>query len=95
MMTDTSMMESIDDRIRALIDLATIDALIRASGIGGTRWRTVRYDRRTRISTLEVEALVAVFPQYAFWINTGDILPDAGQTSPSYDQDKAVEASHG
>lgn len=75
-------MESIDDRIRSIIDKKGIDQLVKCTDIGGTRWRTVRYDKRTRISTREVEALVQIFPQYALWLICGRTAPELGQVSP-------------
>ncbi len=75
-----------DERIRALIDKAGIDMLAKQSEITGTRWRTVRYDKRTRISTNEVQELVKLFPNYALWLATGTVSPEIGQTSPSYDE---------
>lgn len=75
-----------DERVRQLIDIAGIDELVRATSIGGTRWKTVRYDKRTRISTQEVAALVALYPHYSLWLASGQIAPDVGQTSPEYDE---------
>lgn len=75
-----------DDRLRAVIDIIGIDELVRRSEIGSTRWRTVRYDKRTRISTQEVQAIVKIKPEYTLWINLGLIAPEAGQTSPEYDE---------
>lgn len=75
-----------EERIRTLIDKAGIDELVRRTEIGGTRWKTVRYDKRTRISTKEVEALIQLYPQYALWLASGHIHPESGQTSPDYDE---------
>ncbi|WP_090943236.1 hypothetical protein [Azotobacter beijerinckii] len=86
-------MELADERIRTLIDKATIDELIKKTQISGTRWRTVRYDKRTRISTQELSALVMLYPQYALWLASGQIAPDCGQTSPDYDEAKEHLAS--
>nr|WP_313664968.1 hypothetical protein [Stutzerimonas kunmingensis] len=74
-----------DERIRRLIDIIGIDELIKTTSISGTRWKTVRYDKRTRISTHEVAALVSLCPQYALWIASGEIHPECGQVSPDYD----------
>lgn len=78
-------MESIDDRVRSLVDKTGLDELVKKTEIGGTRWRTVRYDKRTRISTQEIEALTLIYPQYALWLASGQIAPECGQTSPEYD----------
>jgi len=75
-----------EERIRTLIDQLGIDELVRQSEIGSTRWRTVRYDKRTRISTKELSALIELRPGYALWLATGHIAPEAGQTSPEYDE---------
>ncbi|WP_256930755.1 hypothetical protein [Pseudomonas sp. ABC1] len=79
-------MESIDDRVRALVDKAGLDELVKKTEISGTRWRTVRYDKRTRISTQEVEALTLLYPSYALWLASGKVAPESGQTSPAYDE---------
>lgn len=78
-------MELTEDRVRSLIDKATIDELVKRTDIGGTRWRTVRYDKRTRVSTQELDQLVRIYPQYALWLASGKIAPECGQTSPDYD----------
>ncbi len=86
-----------DDRIRTLIDKAGLDVLAKKTDITGTRWRTVRYDSRTRISTNEVQELVSIFPSYALWLTTGNIAPEIGQTSPAYDEanEKLIEPNVG
>ncbi|MDN6874487.1 hypothetical protein QO209_18750 [Pseudomonas citronellolis] len=75
-------MDSIDDRVRALVDRTGLDELVKRTEISGTRWRTVRYDKRTRISTQEVEALVRLYPQYALWLACGQVAPEVGQIRP-------------
>lgn len=82
-----------DERIRTLIDIAGLDNLAKKTEIAGTRWRTVRYDKRTRISTQEMQALIALYPQYGLWLSTGNVAPEIGQTSPAYDE--ANEKLHG
>jgi len=79
-------MSSIDDRLRTIASKAGLDRLIRETSIGTNRWRTVLYNKEIRISTNEVEELTKMFPQYAYWITTGQILPDAGQVSPDYEE---------
>lgn len=86
-----------EDRIRELIDICGLDNLVKKTEISGNRWRTVRYDKRTRISTQEVSALVSIYPKYALWLSSGEIAPEIGQTSPEYDEanrnlNKPVEA---
>ena len=78
-------MESIQDRAIALIYKAGLDELVRQSDISWSRWTTLRH-RKARISTEEVEVLVKLFPSYALWIASGQVAPEAGQTSPDYDE---------
>lgn len=77
-------MSSIHDRAIALIELSGIDNLIRQSEIGMSRWQTVKY-RKARIAGDEIEVLCKVFPQYAYWLSTGMILPESGQISPDHE----------
>lgn len=72
-------------RARLLIDKAGFEQLIRESDIGLVRWQTVRY-KNIRMSTQELEVLVRFYPQYAFWLASGRIAPEIGQTSPEYDE---------
>ena len=38
------------------------------------------------VSTEEIDVLVKIYPQYAFWLASGEIAPEVGQTSPDYDE---------
>ena len=68
-----------------MIYKAGLDELVRQSDITWSRWKNLRH-RKARISTEEVEVLVKLFPSYALWIASGQVAPEAGQTSPEYDQ---------
>ena len=78
-------MESIQDRARTLIDKAGFDTLIRKSSINHSRWHSVRY-KKIRMSTEELDVLQTLFPSYQLWLISGNIAPEAGQTSPEYDE---------
>lgn len=77
-------MGSSADRARALIKQIGPK---KASEHGGDyeRWRNVSKGA-VRVSTEEVDVLVKIFPQYAFWLVSGQIAPEIGQTSPEYDE---------
>lgn len=79
-------MSSIDERLRAVANKVGLDRLIRETSIGTNRWRTVLYNKDIRISTNEVEEITKIFPQYAYWLTTGNIIPEAGQVSPDYEE---------
>lgn len=78
-------MTTIHDRVIILIERDGIDKLIRQSEIGSTRWHTVKY-KKARVSGEEIEALSKIYPQYAYWLTTGLVIPEAGQTSPELEE---------
>lgn len=78
-------MESIQDRAIALIYKKGLDDLVRESPINYARWKNVRH-RTTRISSEELDALLKIYPRYAYWLASGKIAPEIGQTSPDYDE---------
>lgn len=78
-------MKSIQERAIALIYKTGLDELVRKSQIGHARWKNVRH-KNTRISSEELDVLVSIYPQYALWLASGTMAPEAGQTSPEYDE---------
>lgn len=79
-------MSAINERIRTIASMAGMDRLVRETPIGSNRWRTVLYNKDVRISTDEIEALGDLFPSYRWWIVSGEVAPEIGQTSPEYDE---------
>ena len=59
--------------------------LEKRTGISRYTWQNIRNKPDRELKTEEIEAVVRLFPQYAYWITTGEIIPEAGQTSPEYD----------
>lgn len=55
------------------------------TGIDRYRWQNVK-SGRARLSEAEIEAVVNLFPNYAYWLTTGKIMPDGGQVSPEYEE---------
>lgn len=43
---------------------------------------------RARVGADEIEILAKVFPSYRWWLLTGEVPLDNGQTSPDYDEAK-------
>lgn len=78
-------MESIQSRARTLIKTAGVDKVAKESEIPHSRWLSVTY-KNVRMSTEELEVLKDLYPQYAYWLITGEIQPEFGQTSPDYDE---------
>jgi hypothetical protein len=78
-------MESIHTRVITIINKVGIDDLVRRTEIGSTRWQTVKY-KKARVTGDDIEALVAILPQYAYWLTTGKVAPEIGQVSPEYEE---------
>jgi hypothetical protein len=76
---------NIEDRMREVIlatdskskDLETI------TGIDRDRWNNIRKTNPTaKVRAEEVEALAKIYPKFAYWLITGNEIPEAGQISP-------------
>lgn len=80
------------DRINLAIEQEGITrpALEKRTGIKAKRWSNV-CNRLAKPYAYELEALGALWPEYAYWLTTGQELPQAGQISPM--TKKAHEAS--
>ncbi len=49
------------------------------------RWQSIKRGR-ARIGVEEVKLLGKLYPQYRWWLMTGDVMPDKGQVSPEYEE---------
>ncbi|QEY73572.1 DNA-binding protein [Pseudomonas denitrificans (nom. rej.)] len=76
----------IKDRLITLFDKERTSVWFeKETGIDRYRWGNVR-NGKARITDAEIEAVIAIFPQYALWLVTGQVAPEIGQTSPAYDE---------
>lgn len=75
-------MKTIVERLLAIWDEERLSAkyLEKMTGIKEKRWYGIR--ERKVMRTEELEAINLMFPEYAFWLTTGDEIPEAGQISP-------------
>lgn len=80
-----SMSEGISDRGLRLLDMASMKALVEIGGTEYVRWQNIKRGK-ARIGANEIEILGRAFPQYRWWLMTGDVIPVQGQTSPDYDE---------
>jgi hypothetical protein len=62
----------------------TADWLAERTPIDAKRWYGIR--NRKVMRTSELEAVIAIWPEYAYWLTTGKEIPDSGQISPSTKQ---------
>lgn len=80
---------NIENRMRELIlakEAKSKDLEIK-TGIDRDRWNNIRKTNPTaKIRAEEVEALVKEYPEYAYWITTGNVLPECGQISPELEE---------
>lgn len=57
------------------------------TGISRYTWNNLKNPARSReIKEEEILAIANVFPQYRWWLLTGEVMPEMGQTSPAYDE---------
>lgn len=77
----------IRDRINKLIDFKGIkqSELVETSGLDRMKWANLKRNK-IRAQQEHIEAIVKLFPEYAYWITTGEVLTEAGQISPELEQ---------
>lgn len=79
------MSERLSDRALQLINAASLVELSKAGETDYPRWVNIK-GGRARIGADEVEILGKLYPNYRWWLLTGDVMPENGQTSPEYDE---------
>lgn len=84
---------SITDRSLALIEISNLSELTRAGETNYDRWVSIKRGK-ARVGADEVETLGKVYPQYRWWLSTGEVMPEIGQTSPDYDEANSKLPSH-
>lgn len=76
---------SITERAILLIAQSNLSALTRAGETDYNRWVSIKRGR-ARVGAEEIEILGHVYPSYRWWLSTGEVMPEIGQTSPEYDE---------
>lgn len=84
-------MTDITDRALLLINKASLDELTRAGATNYPRWTNLKRGR-ARIGAEEIETLGRVFPKYRWWLMTGEVAPEIGQTSPDLEEIQRSES---
>ncbi|HCR78937.1 MAG TPA: DNA-binding protein [Alcanivorax sp.] len=85
----------IKDRLISLFDKERTTVWFeQQTGIGRYRWQNIK-SGKARLTDKEIEAVMTLFPAYRWWLMTGDIKPEIGQTSPEYDGANAALKKHG
>ncbi|ARU87329.1 DNA-binding protein [Pseudomonas sp. M30-35] len=79
------MSESMLDRVLKLLDATSLKDLAEVNSKEYVRWQSIKRGR-ARISAEEIDQLGKLYPNYRWWLMTGEVMPDKGQTSPEYDE---------
>ncbi len=61
------------------------------TGIDRYRWGNIR-NGKARLTDAEIEAVCEIFPEYALWLVSGKVAPEAGQTSPDLEEVQRSES---
>ena len=80
-----SMAEAISDRAAQLLESASIKQLTELGSTDYVRWQNIKRGK-ARLGAGEIEILGKAFPGFRWWLLTGEIMPDKGQTSPAYEE---------
>lgn len=82
------------DRCMQLLAVARLTDLAEAGDSNYKRWQNIKHGQ-AQIRAQEVEILGKVFPRYRWWLMTGEVMPEVGQTSPEYDEANATLKQRG
>lgn len=82
---DFSMASGMTDRALQLLNATSLKELADVNSKDYLRWQNIKRGR-ARLGADEVELLGQAYPQYRWWLMTGEVMPDKGQVSPDYDE---------
>jgi len=76
-----------NDRIKKLRETSglTRDEFAQKTGIGTNQLSNLEH-KKQKVYAWHVEAISKAWPQYAYWLCTGNVLPEAGQISPEIEE---------
>lgn len=79
------MSEGMAERAHQLLNQTSLKELAEVNSKDYVRWQSIKRGK-ARLGAEEVEVLGKKYPQYRWWLMTGEVMPDKGQFSPEYDQ---------
>ncbi|WP_263141106.1 DNA-binding protein [Pseudomonas sp. RIT-PI-AD] len=79
------MAQRMADRAHQLLNATSLKELAEVNSKDYVRWQSIKRGR-ARIGAEEVEHLGRMYPQYRWWLMTGEVMPDKGQVSPEYEE---------
>lgn len=80
-----SMASGMTDRALQLLSATSLKELAEVNSKDYLRWQNIKRGR-ARLGADELELLGQAYPQYRWWLMTGEVMPDKGQVSPDYDE---------
>ncbi|WP_237149986.1 hypothetical protein [Metapseudomonas otitidis] len=75
------MAEGVTDRALHLLELTSLKDLAEVNSKEYVRWQSIKRGK-ARFGADELEKLSRFYPQFRWWLLTGEVLPEAGQTRP-------------
>ncbi|MEQ8261020.1 MAG: hypothetical protein RH947_12065 [Alcanivorax sp.] len=88
------MTTDISDRAFQLLESASLKELTKLGETDYVRWQNIKRGR-AQLRANEVEIIGKAFPNYRWWLMTGEVKPEMGQTSPDYDKANAALKEQG
>lgn len=88
------MSADLSDRAFQLLERTGLKELTKLGETDYVRWQNIKRGR-AQLRANEVEIIGRAFPQYRWWLMTGEVKPEIGQTSPEYDDANAALKKHG
>ncbi len=75
------------ERIIQVIDKSGLskEELEKATGISFYKWNNLR-TKKQRANEDHLEAINKNWPEYSYWVMTGETIPEAGQISPELEE---------
>lgn len=79
------MADGITDRALQLLNQTSLKELAEVNSKDYVRWQSIKRGK-ARLGAEELEMLGAKYPQYRWWLMTGEVMADKGQVSPGYEK---------
>ncbi|MDL5600242.1 hypothetical protein QS468_46545 [Bacillus subtilis] len=76
-----AMAEGVTDRVLHLLNLTSLKDLAEVNSKEYVRWQSIKRGN-ARLRADDLEKLSRFYPQFRWWLLTGEVLPEAGQTRP-------------
>ncbi|WP_271409369.1 DNA-binding protein [Pseudomonas sp. Q1-7] len=86
------MAEGMANRALQLLAMASLKDLAEVNSKDYVRWQSIKRGK-ARFGAEELEKLGNLYPHYRWWLMTGEVMPEIGQTSPDSDAPSSNSAT--